>query len=409
MKIKNSFTWKIVLIGVLSLLLLIPLEMVKGLVRERQNNADASTREVADSWGRAQTLSGPRLDFSYETVETDDSGKKKAVRKTQSVYPETLSMDIDAKTQLLHRSIYDIMVYNSDVRVTGDFIIPAEFADLGGETVLAMGVMDLRGIVGDARFKLGGTEGSFSESAEKEMLQPLSIPRGIQDGNTRIPFELTFQVKGSESLMFKPFGNVTEVNMKSDCPDPSFTGDFLPTSREISPDGFTAKWVVSRINRGKPEETVFGVDLLQPLTQYRQTTRTAKYGILIILLVFIAGLVTELAGKKEIHLVQYLVIGLSLVLFYALVLSFSEFLSFGKAYALSAVMTTAALTLYFRGILKSKAAWVLGALIALAYALCYVLLQMKTYALLFGTLLLFALLCIVMYFTRNIQTTHNQE
>ena len=96
MKIKNSFTWKIVLIGVLSLLLLIPLEMVKGLVRERQNNADASTREVADSWGRAQTLSGPRLDLSYETVETDDSGKKKAVRKTRSVYPETLSMDIDA-------------------------------------------------------------------------------------------------------------------------------------------------------------------------------------------------------------------------------------------------------------------------------------------------------------------------
>ena len=163
MKIKNSFTWKIVLIGVLSLLLLIPLEMVKGLVRERQNNADASTREVADSWGRAQTLSGPRLDFSYETVETDDSGKKKTVRKTRSVYPETLSMDIDAKTQLLHRSIYDIMVYNSDVRVTGDFIIPAEFADLGGETVLAMGVKDLRGIVGDARVKLGGTEGSFSE------------------------------------------------------------------------------------------------------------------------------------------------------------------------------------------------------------------------------------------------------
>ena len=409
MKIKNSFTWKIVLIGVLTLLLLIPLEMVKVLVRERQDSADESSREVSASWGRAQTLSGPRLDISYETLESDDSGKKKTVLKTRSIYPETLSMDIDAKTQLLHRSIYDIMVYNSDVRVTGDFIIPADVADLDGETVLAMGVKDLRGIVGDAGFKLGALEGSFSESAEQEMLEALSIPSELQDGKTRIPFELTFQVKGSESLMFKPFGNVTEVNMKSDCPDPSFTGDFLPTDREIRTDGFTAQWVVSRINRGKPEETVFGVDLLQPLTQYRQTTRTVKYGILIILLVFIAGLVTELAGKKEIHLVQYLIIGLSLVLFYALVLSFSEFLSFGKAYALSAAMTTAALTLYFRGILKSKAAWVLGALIALAYALCYVLLQMKTYALLFGTLILFALLCIVMYFTRNIQTPNNQE
>ena len=127
-----------------------------------------------------------------------------------------------------------------------------------------------------------------------------------------------------------------------------------------------------------------------------------KYGILIILLVFIAGLILELAGKRQINLIQYLVIGLSLVLFYALVLSFSEFMAFGTAYALAAAMTTLALLVYFRGILRDRSAYLLVALVALAYIVSYVLVQMETYALLSGTLILFLLLAVVMYFTRDL-------
>ena len=190
--------------------------------------------------------------------------------------------------------------------------------------------------------------------------------------------------------------------MYVNCPTPSFKGDFLPTEREIRDDGFSAKWVVSQINRGGPEESVFLVDLLQKVTQYQQATRTLKYGILIIVLVFIAGLIVELVGKREISIIQYLVIGLSLVLFYALVLSFSEFMSFGLAYALAATMTTLALLGYFRGILKDKTAYLLVALVALAYIVSYVLVQMETYALLSGSLILFVVLAVVMYFTRNL-------
>lgn len=120
------------------------------------------------------------------------------------------------------------------------------------------------------------------------------------------------------------------------------------------------------------------------------------------MLVFIAGLIVELVGKREISIIQYLVIGLSLVLFYALVLSFSEFMSFGLAYALAAAMTTLALLGYFRGILKDKTAYLLVALVALAYIVSYVLVQMETYALLSGSLILFVVLAIVMYFTRNL-------
>ena len=221
-------------------------------------------------------------------------------------------------------------------------------------------------------------------------------------GKTVIPFRLTYRVKGSTSLMVKPYGENTEVRMHSDCPDPSFTGDFLPSEREVSEQGFTARWSVSEINRGKPDDTSFGVNLLQGVTQYQKSMRSAKYGILVILLVFIAGLAVELVGKKKINLVQYLVIGFSLVLFYALVLSFSEFMSFSLAYVLAALMTVAALFGYFRGILRDRSAWLLTALVAVAYLLSYVLLQMETYAFLAGTLVLFALLVGIMYLTRGL-------
>ena len=168
-------------------------------------------------------------------------------------------------------------------------------------------------------------------------------------------------------------------------------------------DGFSASWTVSAINRGRPDETSFGVKLLQGVSQYQQTTRSAKYGILIILLVFVAGLAVELVGKKRIHLIQYLVIGLSLVLFYALLLAFSELMAFWLAYLLAAGMTTAALTGYFRGILKDRTAWLLGCLVAIAYIVCYILLQMETYALVAGTLVLFVILVGIMYFTRDLR------
>ncbi len=416
MKLTNSLSYalKIALMGVLALLLLIPLAMVRSQIRDRQNAADSSRDEVAASWGRAQTLTGPVLDFSYDVEVLDNDQKKTLQTITRTVYPRTLVYDIDTQTQTLHRSIYDIMVYGADVVVTGDFVIPAFYADeiLKGQLVV-MGLTDLRGIEGSVDITLGDAAYAFHSGSSKvdeyfpdnskgALSESIDVDKAMMDGKTVLPFRLTYRVKGSSSLKVRPYGETTEVKMRSDCPDPSFVGDFLPSEREVRADGFTARWSVSEINRGNPDDTSFGVNLLQGVTQYQQTTRSAKYGILVILLVFIAGLAVELVGKKKISIVQYLVIGLSLVLFYALVLSFSEFMSFSVAYALAALMTVAALFGYFRGILRDRSAWLLTALVALAYLLSYILLQMETYALLAGTLVLFALLVGIMYLTRNL-------
>ncbi|MBO4755287.1 MAG: cell envelope integrity protein CreD [Bacteroidales bacterium] len=407
MKLKNSLPVKIALMGLLILLMLIPLTMVQRQVRDRQQAADSSREEVSDSWGRAQTLTGPVLKLSYE-VEVLDKDQKKTTRKaTGTIYPRKLAYDIDTRTQTLHRSIYDIMVYGADVVVTGDFVIPALYEEKElTEQLIVMGMSDLRGIEGNVDITLGDKDYAFhSGSSEKEMStlsEGIGLEKALMDGKTVLPFRLAYRVKGSSSLKVRPYGGVTEVRMRSNCPDPSFTGDFLPSEREVTDEGFTARWSVTEINRGDPDDTSFGVNLLQGVTQYQQTTRSAKYGILIILLVFIAGLAVELVGKKNINIVQYLVIGLSLVLFYALVLSFSEFMRFPLAYFLAALMTVAALFGYFRGILRDRSAWLLTALVSVAYLLSYVLLQMETYALLVGTLVLFFLLVGIMYLTTNL-------
>jgi len=399
---------KIILMGVMALVLLIPLAMVKSQIRDREKALYDSEQEVASSWGLAQTLAGPYLCFEY--LGKDASGEN--VQRQFSVYPQTLNYQIDAKTQHLHRSIYDINVYKADVTVSGTFVIPENAARkaLVSQSVL-LGFSDLRGIDGTVDLELGASHINMQNASDREstlyekkqyLCENIELSQEVMNGKTVIPFSLTYRMRGSSSLMVKPYGEITDVTMHADCPDPSFTGDFLPAERDINDEGFTAHWTVSKINRGNPDDTSFGVNLLSGVTQYQQTTRSAKYGILIILLVFNASLCVEFIRKKHINLVQYLIIGLSLVLFYALVLSFSEFMSFELAYLLATLMTVAALHGYFRGILRDRSAWILTLLVALAYLVSYLLLQMENYAFITGTLLLFFLLTGIMYLTRNL-------
>lgn len=416
-KVNNSLPLKLALTAVMALLLLIPLSMVKNQIQDRQWALSDSRKEVAGSWGLDQTLTGPVLQINYEEWGKNASGESFLLNKTSDIYPRTLNYEIETTTQELHRSIYDIMVYGADVVVTGDFVIPAYYGkkDLTSESVW-VGISDLRGIDGEVVFHLADEEYSLRDGSDAKnsngrprLTEPVQLESVIMDGKSVLPFRLTYRIRGSSSLMVKPYGEITEVRMHSNCPDPSFTGDFLPSEREVGEEGFTARWSVSKINRGDPDDTSFGVNLLNGVTQYQQTTRSAKYGILIILLVFVACLTLELMGKKSINLVQYLVIGLSLVLFYALVLSFSEFMPFLAAYTLSAVMTVGALFFYFRGILRDQSAWLLTCLVAVAYLLSYVLIQMETYALIAGTLVLFALMAGIMYLTRNLNRPEKKD
>lgn len=392
---------KVGLMAVVALMMHIPLSMVNRQISERECSMETSIKDIESSWGEEQCLAGPKIHFVYEIQSPDNLGNITAEKKEKDLFPVELKYSVKMETQNLHRSIYDVTVYSSTVHTSGSFSIPESLKGLTDGTLL-ISLSDLRGIEGAASINFNGKKYDFIAANDGNAIQTtVDVPEDAFVTDAVLPFDMEFKLKGSEALQFKPVGNMTEIEMSSNCKTPSFVGPFLPAERKVDEQGFNAKWIVSQINRGAPESTEFGVRLLQPVTQYQQTTRSAKYGILVIFLVFLAGFIVELITKKDINILQYLVIGLSLVLFYSLLLSFSEIMSFVLSYLIAAAMTTLALTGYYRGILKSRVAYLLGTFVALAYGISYILLQMETFALLGGTLVLFLCLLIVMYLTKD--------
>ena len=398
-KIVNYF-WqnplvKICVISVLALLMLIPLVMIRNQVDDRSDYHSKALKDITKNWGGAQTFTGPWISYQYQEL-----NDKKVLTVEEGLYPDSLRYTVNSVSQVLHRSIYDVPVYTADLAIDGNFVLNDKLPGIGkGKLILSLS--DLKGLQGKPLFSLGGKELKIS-SGDKGIVAEINLEKGASEGDI-IPFHVTMKVNGSEWIYFTPAGSMTEVDMVSDYPDPSFSGDFLPVEREVSKDGFTAKWQISQLTLASPSSSSFGVRLVKPVTQYRQTERALKYGILIIFLIFIAGFVVEMVSKKPINLIQYIVIGASLVLFYSLLLAFSDFLSFGLSYLIAAVMTTVALGTYFAGIVKNRWSIMLTGLVALAYCVIYVLLQMETFAFLTGTLLLFLILCVIMLLTRNLR------
>ena len=144
-------------------------------------------------------------------------------------------------------------------------------------------------------------------------------------------------MNGSYSLYFTPIGKTTTVGLKSDWATPSFDGSFLPESRSVTDSGFVASWKVLNLNRSygqvlnayesesinKMAQSRFGVKFIQAVDQYQQNMRSVKYAILIVLLTFVAVFFIELIKKKSVNTLQYLLVGLALVIFYSLLLSLS--------------------------------------------------------------------------------------
>ena len=285
---------------------------------------------------------------------------------------------------------------------------------------LNLGIADLRGISEQITVDWGKETLQFNPGLPSDFILSSGVSsvlpqhQKLQAGDS-IEFSIQLQLKGSESIQFSPFGKTTQIHLTSNCTTPSFTGAFLPENREITNSGFTADWKVLNLNRNYPqvftsnqyhneeELSSFGVNLLLPVQQYQQSMRSVKYASLIIILTFVISFFVEVMQKKNIHPFQYLLIGLGLCLFYTLLIAISEHLGFNLAYLISAIMTIILLTLYMRGILKiRKTAFTIGGLLALLYLYIFVLIQMETYALLAGSLGLFIILAVIMYYSQKI-------
>jgi inner membrane protein len=420
-------TVKVATIGFLVLLLLIPMSMIESLIHERDYTEHQAVSEVSQKWSGEQTLVGPYLNFDY-TIKSIIDGKENVATETKNLtlLPDELIIDGNLATEVRKRGIYEINVYQSTLTLKGSFS-PEELNKKGIEmgnirftnATLCLGITDMRGIGEQIQVTLGDSVYIFESGMNgKEMGGYSGVSKVIDIAELKkqtVPYEINLKLKGSQSMFFIPLGKRTKVNMQANWGTPSFDGNYLPESHNITENGFTAQWQVLNLNRSYPQsfvnnansndikESAFGVNLKMPVEQYQQATRTAKYAILIILLTFAVVFFVEMVDKIRIHVLQYLLIGLGLCLFYSLLISMSEQMNFTLAYILSSVLTIGLISLYMRGIMKKKKpALVMGGLLLALYTYIYVLIQLETLALLAGSLGLFVILAVLMYFSKKI-------
>ena len=427
----SPLTLKIVFIGIIMLILLIPGGMIMSLIVERREMMESAQEEVARMWSAEQHITGPVVTIPYEYTVTDESGKRTTARSWLTVLPEKLTVDGNVACQQLRRGLYDTNVYNSEITLAGTFASPEELrtlldkgARIDAEAVsVGVGISDLRGIEESIVINWNSKDHPTVTAADNDCFEvgvaaKIALGEWIRKPGETIPFTLKIKLKGSVALYLAPVGNQNTIRLGSDCPTPSFIGNFLPSSREVTESGFTAEWKVVAQNRnyaqvlgvGNHQRTIsrseLGVNLLVPVTQYQQAMRSIKYAVLVILLTFIGVLFVEMTRKKNIHAFQYLLVGLALILFYSLLVSISEHLSFGLAYLVAAMMTTALITAYIYGAIRIRGtALCIGALLAILYTYVYVLLQLETYALLAGSIGLFVILAAVMRYSLKMEWT----
>lgn len=438
---RNSTMLKLLGVGGLILLMLIPLLMIEGVLNDRLARRNEAVADITSSWGRDQNIVGPVLVVPYlhhgtvvrSVTLPDGRVETREVEETTLAYayflPDTLEITGDVQTQMLHRGIYDAAVFRGQINLTGKFPAPdmaalkIDPADvLWKDAVVTLAVSDLRGTRESLILDWDG---------KKIQLQPGSQLPGYTTGVTAqlggdqpisapATFSIALDLNGSSGIFFAPFGIQNVVKLKSNWPDPGFRGAFLPADRSVRADGFDASWRVSYYGRDYPQKwtsrsgnerfttvavsnSLFGTQFLRVLDAYRYVERSIKYGVLFFVLVFTTFFLFEMTARQKIHPLQYLMVGAALCLFYLALLSASEFIGFSLAYLVAAVAATGLVTWYCSYFLGGgmRTLMIGGGLLGV-YTFLYITLRQQDYALLMGTVALFILLGIVMYVTRKV-------
>lgn len=381
------------------LVLQIPILLVNFLISEREELSAETETEVSKQWAGVQDIYPPSLKIPYQSKEVNSKGETLLKDAVRVVEPEVAKVTGDVSVTTLHRSIYDVPVYRADLGITGHFeLSDDDFAVYKDKLYMYISLGEMRGLEDNITASVNGREYQF-ELADDGLRIELD-PAGFAAGSS-IDYSIDIRTKGAKSLRFRPEAAAFNVDIRSDHPSPSFGGAFLPDERNVTDEGFEAQWTVTEMNTFGEYDPVFYVDLMVPVSQYQQTGRATKYSFLIILLVFAAIYLVETITRQEVNYIQYIVTGFSLCLFYLLLLSLSEYMAFGWAYLIASGMTVTALGGYFIGFLRSRIAVFCTASVAVLYALIYLLLNLETGSLLVGSLALFVILSLIMYFTRN--------
>lgn len=427
-ELKNNLYFKIGTILSIVLLLLIPTAMIKELILERESTQKDAIQEVSSKWGEEQTIKGPFISlpyYRYVKEYSKEDKKEYMVKKTETIHilPSDLQINGTIQPEQRYRGIYEIVVYNSTVDVRGSFdALDLSAYDIPSNQImwdkarLTVGISDLRGIETQVDLKWNKSQFNFSpgvmntDVVSNGINAPVTL---VNDDSTNYAFQFQLDLKGSQLLYFTPVGKTTDIRLTSSWQNPSFNGAFLPDSHSVSEQGFKAHWNVLNLNRNYPQmwressysinQSAFGIDLILPVDNYQKSYRSIQYAILFVVFTFLVFFFIEIMNKVFIHPIQYILVGIALVVFYTLLLSISEHLAYNAAFVTSAIATLIVIAGYVKAILKSnQLVGLITGILTILYTFIFIIIQLQDLALLMGSIGIFIILVLVMYFSRKI-------
>jgi inner membrane protein len=430
---------KFIMIGIISVALLVPLLLVWGLTEERAQRATEVSNRIANGWGGAQAINGPYIAVPFDVQrsrEVDGRTIVEQVTEWALVMPETLDVTADLKTEERRLSIYTLPVYNGALTLKGRFgaSMLQDLSQFPGtpqldRAVLVLNINDITGIRSDAGVKIDngavrpfdpgmrqisamtvvGSDGYATPQTSAGVHRPIERAL-IEKGFT---FEIAMSLNGSRSFAVAPAGQTTTFSAKANWPHPGFEGLFLPEEKTITASDFAAKWTIPYLARGIDRvaagsalplsNSMMSINLVEPVQFYQVVSRTLKYSIGFISLVFLAVFVVELKGGRMVHWIQYVLTGLALIVFYVLLLALAEHTGFAIAYAMAALATTILIAAYLGSATGGRRNGIaLGIVLLSAYGVMYLVLREDEYALLAGALISFVSIATTMYATRRV-------
>lgn len=416
------FIKSIVIFGI-ALFLWVPTFFIRGMVNEREGRQKEAIADISSKWAGKQTVTGPILMLPYRTFVSQPNGGQTWQKQYAYFIADKLDISSSVTPDKRKRGIYEVAVYKSEIRLNGSFNsirwqqleVPAEQIDWN-EARLVFKIGDaLRGVSEDLTVKWKDSSYTFTQEAtgqaQLDEAFVTTIPLSSETAGSPATFSMQFSLNGSGQLLFAAAARENKILMRSNWPDPAFTGIKLPDTREVKDSGFTASW--KYLNRSVPlvwknnfynlSASTVGADLLIPVDTYDKTERSVKYALLCIMLTFAAFFLVETIYKRSLHLVQYGLAGLALVLFYTLLLSVSEYTGFNIAYAIAGVATIVLIGWYVGSILRSgKLATFISMILTVVYAYIFSIIQLQDYALLMGSIGLFVALGVIMFFSRKL-------
>jgi inner membrane protein len=463
----RAFVFKVIGIFILTVVMSWAVSVVNSLIKERQNRQEEVKQQIASSSAGAQTIIGPVLAIpyieEYDEVVTENKVKKIEKRKVEYVVyalPEELELSGGFTNEYKKLGIYKALMYQLGGKIKGNFNLGSDFkltAQHEGAKItllpayVSIGINDTRGINGKPELTINNEVYAFGQGTNLSVLgNGIHAELGKLDvvATKTLSFEFQLNLRGMENFNFTPIADNNKIALQSSWQHPHFNGSFLPdaATQKITPAGFEAKWAVSSLSSSNQTTLLnmlqqrrndstaantataaasvaryasypaaasaaynntalesLSIGFVEPINAYSQSDRATKYGLLFIGLTFAGFFIFEILKRLRIHPAQYTLVGLAMALFYLLLISLSEHISFAVSYLIASLACVALLGYYLAHVLKSKSHGLMFAgLLTALYGALYGILASEDNALLLGSFLVFGLLAVTMIITRKV-------